>query len=68
MGGDALERLRECVVDDPEMCRRLASRTDERSFVAEVVAVAAELALDVGADDVTEGLVRARQEQLSRWV
>jgi hypothetical protein len=60
--------LVERVVADRELHGRLLMVREKEAFVTEVVAVAAELGLDVDATDVREGLRSSREWWLMRWV
>jgi hypothetical protein len=63
-----LAALVERVGADGDLHRRLVAVREHRSFVAEVVAVAAELGLEVEPGDVDRALRAAREWWLMRWV
>ena len=68
MPGDALEALRDLVVDDPILRRRLLDAPGRPEFAATVVAIARERGLDLDGDEVLGALRAERRRQSQRWV
>jgi hypothetical protein len=65
---DDLARLRELVLADPALQRRLLATAGRQEFVARVVALAAERGLDLKNREVDDALTERRREWYSRWI
>jgi hypothetical protein len=68
MGEDALDHVRDLVVDDRALRDRLLSARDERAFVAELIEIARERGIELSHDAVDAGLSAARRRRRERWV
>lgn len=67
MPADDLARLREIVLADPDLQRRLLA-AGRREFVALVVGLAADRGLDVSDRDIDEAVTESRRAWYSRWI
>lgn len=68
MPADDLARLREAVLADSDLQRRLLAAAGRRQFVALVVGLAADRGLDVSDGDVDEALAESRQRWYATWI
>lgn len=68
MPADDLARLREMVLADPDLQRRLLGASGRREFAALVVSLAAERGLDVSDRDVDDAVTEGRRGWYSRWI
>ena len=68
MSEEALARFGQLVIVDARLRGELLSTTDPDRFVVLVVGRAREAGLDVGADDVEEGLRASRRAWWERWL
>jgi hypothetical protein len=68
MASEALEQLRNRVIDDPRRCGELLQSADLEAFVENTLATAADLGIELTSDEVTAGLSEAHLARLARWV
>ena len=68
MPAEDLARLREVVLADPDLQRRLLTAAGRRQFVALVVGLAADRGLDVSDRDVDDAVTESRRGWYSRWI
>jgi hypothetical protein len=64
---NALQELREQVLASPALLKRLRATIHREAFVAETLRIAAEMHLEVTADDVEDALLAARRECIEPW-
>lgn len=68
MTAEDLARLREVVLADPDLQRRLLAAAGRREFAALVVGLAADRGLEVSDGDVDDALTESRRQWYSRWI
>lgn len=68
MPADDLARLRQIVLADPDLQRRLLAAAGRRQFVALVVGLAADRGLDVSDRDIDDAITESRRGWYSRWI
>jgi hypothetical protein len=65
---EALDCLREAVVDDDHLRSQLLSARDRVGFIAKVVEIAQSRGFELSADEVSEALRDERRQRYERWV
>lgn len=68
MPAEDLARLRDVVLADPEIQRRLLAAPGRRQFVALVVGLAAGRDLDLSDRDVDDAITESRRGWYSKWI
>ncbi len=67
MSRQGLDALRERVISDPDLARRLRAIESER-FANELVLIAVEYGCDVAESDVDDAVAQSRRAWSLRWI